>query len=86
MNNLSGQVWKSGVATLTATSMEEQKKMSNEEVVILLTELIGQTQVLLQSYNGLYRVYKDSDLFSVITRLEQNEKQLKSIKQGLLNE
>jgi len=70
----------------SSVSNENKIKTTNEEKLIVLQELIEKNKNLLEETNTFYLNYfTNSDLGSVVGRLEQNIIQLKKIKLSLLD-
>lgn len=68
-----------GLASITDTSIS----LTQEEKGVVIDELITLGKKVLESHNEVYKVFNNSDLGSIITRLEQNILQLQKIKDSL---
>ena len=70
----------------SAASKENKTEITNETKLMVLEELIEKNKILLKETNNFYSNYfTNSDLGSVVGRLEQNIIQLKKIKLSLLD-
>ena len=66
--------------------IEDKEQLSLKEKEGLIKDLIDASQKNLERCNTAYASFRDTDLGSVITRLEQNITQLKKIKNALNEE
>ena len=74
--------WTGSTAQAVVTS-EEKEVLSDEVKLSYIVGLIDQNVETLRKHKDVYSVYQDTDLGSIITRIEQNVIQLRKMQYAL---
>jgi hypothetical protein len=72
-----------GSETNKVTVTEDRKVLDLKEKIDLIDALMTDNKDILSKHIMSYALYPDTDLGSIITRLEQNVEQLKKIKHSI---
>lgn len=83
-NQLVGSVNWTGSKVDTVVTSEEKKEVLSDEVKLsYIVGLIDKNVETLRKHKDVYSVYPDTDLGSIITRIEQNVIQLRKMQYAL---